>query len=173
MDRWWIHGVARHCLNPVKPPCLLIKQVDVGPSKSAFSFLWAYLLPNVLSRVPVIFNQLISFTWVLLLSRPACKHLSFPPSCHIISSSGILTILLMYLSEPLVHRHSADTIFWNICLTGVVWPLVPLAYIGEKGVNDMYFSPSIIINRERSAPAQPHGTATTAVNSQSCSKPYK
>lgn len=111
-----------------------------------------------------------------VVTVPTCVQAPVFPSLmphHFIIRGGILTIPLMYLSESLVHRPSTDAVSWNICLTGVVWPLVPLAYTREKGVNDMYFSPSIIINRERSAPAQPHGTATTAVNSQSCSKPYK
>lgn len=111
----------------------------------------------------------------VVVTVPTCVQAPVFPSLmphHFIIWGGILTIPLMYPSESLVHRPSADTIFRNICLTGVVWPLVPLAYTREKGVNDMYFSPSIIINRERSAPAQPRGTATTAANSQS-SKPSK
>lgn len=57
---------------------------------------------------------------------------------------SILTIQLMLARESSVHQSSADTIFWNICLTASVWPLVPLASTREKGVNDMYFNPSII-----------------------------
>lgn len=101
-------------------------------------------------------------SWHLVSESLSITRLILLPHLHGATWGAVLTIQPMFPNESSVHQPSADTLFWNICLTASVWPLLTP---GRKGLMTCTLAhPSYkagVLCSER-------GLAVTAVGPLSC-----